>query len=84
QDNELLSFKLPSTFLPGQDILSKRILKNRKVINLTVNSLLNIPKGTYGAASIEWLNNTRSDALYEPKLDFQKSLPFVLIEVQAK
>ncbi|KAI9279777.1 hypothetical protein BY458DRAFT_553567 [Sporodiniella umbellata] len=33
--------------------------------------------------SSEWLNNTRSDTLYEPKLNIQKSLPPVLIEVQA-
>jgi hypothetical protein len=83
QDNELLTFKLPSTFLPGQDILSKRILKNQKVIDLIVNSLLNIPAGTYGVASIERLNNTRSDTLYEPRLDIRRSLPPVLIEVQA-
>ncbi|KAI8889106.1 hypothetical protein K501DRAFT_291282 [Backusella circina FSU 941] len=83
QDNELLTFELPSAFLPGRDILSKRILKNQKVIDLIVNSLLNIPAGTYGAASSEWINNTRSDTLYEPKLDIQKSLPPVLIEVQA-
>ncbi|CEP14797.1 hypothetical protein [Parasitella parasitica] len=80
EDNELLTFELPSTFLPGRDILSKRILKNQKVIDLIVNSLLNIPAGTYGVASSEWLNNTRSDTLYEPKLDIQKSLPPVLIE----
>ncbi|KAG1324074.1 hypothetical protein G6F57_012702 [Rhizopus arrhizus] len=80
---ELLTFELPSAFLPGQDILSKRILKNQKVIDLIVNSLLNIPAGTYGVASSEWLNNTRSDTLYEPKLDIQKSLPPILIEVQA-
>lgn len=79
----MLTFELPSALLPGKDILSKRILKNQKVIDLIVNSLLNIPAGTYGVASSEWLNNTRSDILYEPKLDIQKSLPPVLIEVQA-
>ncbi|CAO3606904.1 unnamed protein product [Mucor hiemalis] len=83
QDNDLLTFELPSTLLPGRDILSKRILKNQKVIDLIVDSLLNIPAGTYGVASSEWLNDTRSDTLYEPKLDIQKSLPPVLIEVQA-
>ncbi|KAG2209747.1 hypothetical protein INT47_001895 [Mucor saturninus] len=84
QDNELLTFELPSTLLPGRDILSKRILKNQKVIDLIINSLLNIPAGTYGVASSEWLDNTRSDTLYEPRLDIQKSLPPVLIEVQAR
>ncbi|KAI7897644.1 uncharacterized protein BX663DRAFT_556497 [Cokeromyces recurvatus] len=84
QDNKLLTFKLPSTCLPEQDILSERILKNQKVIDLIVTSLLNIiPTGTYGVASRKWLNNTKSDILYEPKLEIQKSLPPILIEVQA-
>ncbi|CEJ03636.1 hypothetical protein RMCBS344292_17615 [Rhizopus microsporus] len=61
QDDKLLTFELPSTFLLGQDILSKRILKNQKVIDLIVNSLLNIRAGTYGFASSEWRHNTRSD-----------------------
>ncbi|GAA5806544.1 hypothetical protein HPULCUR_012080 [Helicostylum pulchrum] len=51
--------------------------------DLIVSSLLDIPAGTYGIASSEWHNNTRSDILYSPKLDIQKSLPPVLIEVQA-
>ena len=42
-----------------------------------------MPAGTYGVTSSEWFNNTRGDTLYEPKLDIQKSLPPVLIEVQA-
>ena len=53
------------------------------MVDLIVNSLLNIPAGTYGVVSSEWLNNTRSDTLYESKLDIQKSLHPVLIEVQA-
>ncbi|RCI00128.1 hypothetical protein CU097_015067 [Rhizopus azygosporus] len=41
--------------------MSKRILKNQKVVDLIVNSPLNIPAGTYGVVSSEWFNNTRSD-----------------------
>ncbi|PHZ14924.1 uncharacterized protein RHIMIDRAFT_235680 [Rhizopus microsporus ATCC 52813] len=48
-----------------------------------VNSLLNILEETYGVVSSEWLNSTRSDVLYEPKLAIQKSLIPVLIEIQA-
>ena len=81
-EDSLLTFRLPLNYLPGQDILSKRILNNQRVINLITTSLLQLKIDTYSNAATEWRNGTRCDVLYLPEIPLRNSLPPILIEVQ--
>ncbi|KAI8393312.1 uncharacterized protein BYT42DRAFT_596262 [Radiomyces spectabilis] len=74
--DDLLTFELPPYRLPGQDLLTKQILKMQ-----TTTDLLAVPKGTYATADSEWKDG-RSDVLSVPPLGIQNSLPPILIEVQ--
>ncbi|KAG0937917.1 hypothetical protein G6F29_008452 [Rhizopus arrhizus] len=74
--------RLPLNYLPGQDILSKRILNNQRVINLITTSLLQLKIDTYSNAATEWRNRTHCDVLYLPEILLRNSFPPILIEVQ--
>ncbi|KAI9494230.1 hypothetical protein BDB00DRAFT_787278 [Zychaea mexicana] len=80
--DQLLTFVLPDSLCPGNDQLSKAILKDQMTIDLITKSLLDTPANTYTTDDTEWPDRTRCDVLYVPKLAVQSSLPPVLIEVQ--
>ncbi|KAJ8663368.1 hypothetical protein O0I10_000607 [Lichtheimia ornata] len=83
-DNALLTFGLPSNYLPGMDLPSKRVLKAQTTIDMIMRSLLDVSNGTYCSSGTEWNNGMRCDVLYTPRLSIHTSLPPVLIEVQRK
>ncbi|KAI8374510.1 uncharacterized protein BYT42DRAFT_535691 [Radiomyces spectabilis] len=83
-DDDLLTFVLPSDYLPGMDLPSKRVLKTQVIADLIAQSLLQVSNGTYCSAGTEWKNGMRSDVLYTPRLALQTTLPPILVEVQKK
>ncbi|KAI7886790.1 hypothetical protein K492DRAFT_233296, partial [Lichtheimia hyalospora FSU 10163] len=83
-DSALLTFGLPSNYLPGMDLPSKRVLKTQTTIDIVARSLLDVSNGTYCSSGTEWKNGMRCDVLYTPRLSVHTSLPPVLIEVQRR
>ncbi|KAJ8653846.1 hypothetical protein O0I10_010527 [Lichtheimia ornata] len=81
-DSDLLTFRLPVNYLPGQDIVSKRVLNDQRIIDVIAKSLLCVPDGTYTTALNQLRNGTCCDVLYLPSVAQRKSLPPILIEVQ--
>ncbi|ORZ15956.1 hypothetical protein BCR42DRAFT_416209 [Absidia repens] len=81
--DDLLLFRLPLDQLPGQDKFSKAVLKQSTVIDLVTSELLGVPPGTYITADTDWGDGCRSDVVYIPRLGIQKTLPPILVEIQA-
>ncbi|KAI8967063.1 hypothetical protein BDF20DRAFT_902387 [Mycotypha africana] len=81
---DLLLFKIPSEYRPGDDKLSKIILSNSTIVDQILKFLLDVAPGTYTTDNTEWSNALRSDILYVPRIGISNSLPPILIEVQKR
>ncbi|KAI8973826.1 hypothetical protein BDF20DRAFT_884280 [Mycotypha africana] len=81
---DLLLFKVPSEYRPGDDKLSKIILSNSTIVDQILKFLLDVAPSTYTTANTEWSNALRSDILYVPRIGISNSLPPILIEVQKR
>ncbi|KAI9365898.1 hypothetical protein BD770DRAFT_377499 [Pilaira anomala] len=80
---DLLSFIIPLKHRPGTDLMSKTILKDKKVINLIVSVLVgNHAINNYISQDGEWLDGKRADVLLVPAINVSESMPPVLIEIQ--
>ncbi|CEG80113.1 hypothetical protein RMATCC62417_14494 [Rhizopus microsporus] len=79
---DLLLFKIPSDYRPGDDKLSKIVLSSPTIIDQIMKYLLDVAPGAYISDNTEWSNGMRSDVLYVPRLSISCDFPPVLIEVQ--
>ncbi|KAG1441315.1 hypothetical protein G6F56_011539 [Rhizopus delemar] len=75
---------LPLKWTPVKDLLSKDLLKDPKIMNLIIRSLLgsNIPSDAYHVSQTEWSNGTRSDVVYAANHNKNEEFPPVIIEIQ--
>ncbi|KAG1446004.1 hypothetical protein G6F55_011725 [Rhizopus delemar] len=67
--------------------MSKFLLLDQTVINLIVKSLLganDVPDDLYTAGQTDWVDGSKSDALYISRLETTDVIPPILIEVQNK
>ncbi|ORE02519.1 hypothetical protein BCV72DRAFT_297693 [Rhizopus microsporus var. microsporus] len=80
---DLFLFKLPDTYRPGSDKLSKSVAKHQAVVDLVTKALLNVSDNTYTAAETEWPDNICCDILYLPRLALNRTLPPVMVEIQS-
>jgi hypothetical protein len=81
---DLLLFKIPSDYRPGDDKLSKIVLSNSTIVDKILKSLLDVTPGTYTTDNTEWSNGLRSDIFYVSRIGISSSLPPILIEVQKR
>ncbi|KAG2209236.1 hypothetical protein INT47_005528 [Mucor saturninus] len=72
--HNLLGFTLPPKHRPGTDLMSKTLLKDSRVVNMIVSTLV--------AKNGEWLDGKRADVLLIPTTVASESLSPILVEIQ--
>ncbi|KAI8388929.1 uncharacterized protein BYT42DRAFT_632278 [Radiomyces spectabilis] len=77
-------FSLPLSDRPGSDLISKLILQDQRIMNIITKELIGKPycENLYQLGQTEWSDSSKSDVVYVPLRQYQKSLPPILIEVQ--
>lgn len=72
---DLLLFKIPSDYRPGDDKLSKIVLSNSTIVDQILKSLLHVTPATYTTDNTKWPNGLRSNILYVPRIGISSSPP---------
>ncbi|GAA5796666.1 hypothetical protein HPULCUR_002040 [Helicostylum pulchrum] len=79
-EQDLENICIPFESRPGTDITSKLLLNNQTVMDLVINSLLdmNPPDNQYFSDQTEWTGRSKSDVLYVSKTETTVDLPPIL------
>lgn len=81
--HDLLSFTIPPKHRPGTDLMSKTMLKDQRVVNMIVSTLVGKhASNNYTAQNGERLDGKRADVLLIPTTAASESLPPILVEIQ--
>ncbi|ORE11361.1 hypothetical protein BCV72DRAFT_219865 [Rhizopus microsporus var. microsporus] len=80
-EHNVTDYSLPKEHVPGSDLISKAVLVDTRIINITSKNLVNAPEDQYTAAPNEFLNKCACDVLYLPKA-IDSEYPPIMIEVQ--
>ncbi|KAI7848337.1 hypothetical protein BDC45DRAFT_541048 [Circinella umbellata] len=82
-EDELLQFVIPTKHKPGTDKISKEILKDERIIELIVKTVVGSHgKNLYTTKESEWIDGKKADVVYGPVVKATTELPPILIEVQ--
>ncbi|KAI9487181.1 MAG: hypothetical protein EXX96DRAFT_552133 [Benjaminiella poitrasii] len=83
-DKDLSSIRLPLSWKPNSDLMSKLLFNDPMIVNLVVQSLLDIPADSYKIAPNKWADGTRSDVVYSIRDESTVETSPILIEFQSK
>ncbi|GAB5588771.1 hypothetical protein Unana1_03671 [Umbelopsis nana] len=83
-ENEDISITLPQSHQPGNDLMSRLLLKDSRVSTMIIQKLIgnHVTSDKYLAADTSHADGTQSDILYLPTSAPSEHFPPILVEVQ--
>ncbi|KAG2194023.1 hypothetical protein INT47_009914 [Mucor saturninus] len=80
---ELFQFIIPTKYKPGTDEISKEVLKDERVIDFIVTTVVGCHGlSIYTTKASEWIDGKKADMVYAPIVKAAITLPPALVEVQ--